>query len=87
MYDTSTDSGFKRLLERIRSKEALIGVIGLGYVGLPLSLAYTEAGVRVLGFDVDPEKARMLLAGDSYLKHIGSERVSKTIAAGLFGST
>ena len=87
MYDTSTDSGFKRLLERIRSKEALIGVIGLGYVGLPLSLAYTEAGVRVLGFDVDPEKARMLLAGDSYLKHIGSERVSKTIAAGLFDAT
>ncbi len=44
------------LLKKIKSHEALIGIIGLGYVGLPLALCFTEKNFKVLGFDVDPEK-------------------------------
>ena len=68
-----------RLLDRIWSRTAVIGVIGLGYVGLPLSLRFAEAGFRVVGFDVDPEKVAQLNERRSYIAHISSRRV----AAGL----
>ena len=73
-------------LTRIEKRTARVGVIGLGYVGLPLALLFEEAGFSVTGFDVDPEKARMLQAGESYIRHIGPERVAaafgrKTITA------
>jgi len=51
-------------------------VIGLGYVGLPLSLRFAEAGYRVIGLDIDPEKAARLNRGESYIKHIQPERVA-----------
>jgi UDP-N-acetyl-D-glucosamine dehydrogenase len=70
------------LLERIAKRQAVVGVIGLGYVGLPLVLLYEEAGFPVIGFDVDDEKARRLTAGDSYIRHIGPERVQKAFAGG-----
>lgn len=53
-----------------------VGVVGLGYVGLPLGLAFSEAGARVLGIDVDPEKAAALSRGESYIKHIAAERIA-----------
>ncbi|MBX3448167.1 MAG: nucleotide sugar dehydrogenase [Planctomycetaceae bacterium] len=56
--------------EKIRNKEALIGVIGLGYVGLPLISAFANAGFRTMGFDVDNTKVEKLNAGKSYIKHI-----------------
>ena len=65
----------ERLIERLQNREALIGIIGLGYVGLPLALRFAESGYRVLGFDTDPEKPRQIEAGRSYFKHIGDERV------------
>lgn len=52
----------------------MIGVIGLGYVGLPLSLPFAGSGAAVLGFDIDPEKIRRIEAGESYIKHIDSAR-------------
>jgi UDP-N-acetyl-D-glucosamine dehydrogenase len=70
------------LLDRIASREAVIGIIGLGYVGLPLLLLYEEAGFPVAGFDVDAKKTEMLAAGDSYIRHIGPERVRKAFAGG-----
>ena len=87
MFDSSLDAGARALVEKLRSNTALIGVIGLGYVGLPLSLAFAEAGAKVLGFDVDPEKARTLNAGASYLKHIGEARVAGLVADGVFSAT
>jgi UDP-N-acetyl-D-glucosamine dehydrogenase len=72
----------QRLLDRIASREAVIGVIGLGYVGLPLVLLYEETGFNVIGFDVDPEKPRRLHAGDSYIRHIGTERVKAAFVGG-----
>lgn len=58
------------LLQKIQSRHAQIGVIGLGYVGLPLVIAFHKAGFRVTGFDLDQRKVDMLAAGTSYIKHI-----------------
>ena len=66
--------------ERIQTKAARVGVIGLGYVGLPLGLVFREGGFPVLGFDVDPRKVEALKAGRSYIRHIGPERVAKAFA-------
>jgi UDP-N-acetyl-D-glucosamine dehydrogenase len=63
------------LLERIQSHRATVGVIGLGYVGLPLVLRFGEEKFSILGFDVDGEKVRKLNAGQSYIRHIPAERL------------
>ena len=54
---------------------AKIGVIGLGYVGLPLALVFAEAGLKAIGLDVDTKKIDALNRGETYIKHIGAERV------------
>lgn len=63
--------------EKIRSREAKVGVIGLGYVGLPLVMEFCRAGFSVTAFDIDPEKVRKLKAGRSYIKHIPSGRLKE----------
>ena len=73
--------------ERLRQKTALIGVIGLGYVGLPICIAAGESGLKVLGFDVDPTKPEALARGKSYLKHIPDERIAPLIASGQLTAT
>ncbi|MCA8995124.1 MAG: nucleotide sugar dehydrogenase [Planctomycetaceae bacterium] len=75
------------LLERIQNQSALIGVVGLGYVGLPLIDAFVNAGFRCLGFDVDQTKVDHLLQGRSYIKHISSETVADWIAKKQFDAT
>ncbi len=65
------------LLKQIETKSAHIGVIGLGYVGLPLVLEFCKAGFPVTGFDVDPAKIKTLKKGKSYIKHIDSELVAR----------
>src|SRR6478609_2155167 len=67
------------LSEKIANKQAVIGVIGLGYVGLPLIRAFTRAGFKTMGFDVDQSKVDKLKAGKSYIKHIDSGAISKLI--------
>lgn len=74
-------------LERIEQKNLTIGIVGLGYVGLPLALVFSEAGVKVIGFDIDPSKIDSLNEGISYIKHIGNERLSKTRQGDLFIAT
>jgi len=63
------------LFKKIKSHEATIGIIGLGYVGLPLVLRFGEERFRIIGFDVDPGKVSQLNAGQSYIRHIDSERI------------
>lgn len=73
--------------ERLAAGEVTVGIIGMGYVGVPLAVAFCEAGVRVLGFDIDPVKAEKLNAGESYIKHISHERIQAAIASGLLEAT
>ncbi|MCH7688040.1 MAG: nucleotide sugar dehydrogenase, partial [Planctomycetes bacterium] len=68
-----------QLEQKIADKSAAIGIIGLGYVGLPLINAFTSSGFRCMGFDVDRNKVEMLLAGKSYIKHIDSQIVAAWI--------
>jgi UDP-N-acetyl-D-glucosamine dehydrogenase len=64
-----------QLEAKIRARTAHIGVVGLGYVGLPLLRAFFQAGFPVVGYDVDPTKIDMLKRGESYLKHLGEDFV------------
>jgi len=65
------------LIEKIKAKEAHIGIIGLGYVGLPLLIEFCRAGFYVTGFDVDAEKVKLLREGKSYIKHIEPSWISR----------
>ena len=73
----------KELLAKIANKTARVGILGMGYVGLPLARTFCGAGFRTLGFDIDPRKIQMLNAGKSYIKHIPSSAVKKMRSAGL----
>ncbi len=75
------------LLSRIQSRAARIGIIGQGYVGLPLALLFHEAGFEVTGFDVDPRKVKALGKGESFIKHIGAERVAAAVKSGRYKAT
>jgi UDP-N-acetyl-D-glucosamine dehydrogenase len=75
------------LLKRIEDRTALVGVIGLGYVGLPLIQAFTAAGFRTIGFDVDQQKVDRLLAGQSYIGHIPSADIAELISQRQFVPT
>ncbi len=75
------------LLAKIESKDALVGIIGLGYVGLPLALAFAERGFAVLGFDVDTGKVEALGRGDCYIQHINRGRVRAAVASSRFTAT
>ena len=75
------------LREKIECRAAQVGIIGLGYVGLPLALTLVERGYAVTGFDVDPAKVEALEAGRSYIKHLDSSRLVRGNDSGRFGST
>lgn len=80
-------SALELLDGKIRNKSFVLGVIGLGYVGLPLSLTFLRKGIRVLGFDLDPNKKEKLLKGESYIKHIPAEEIGQFVTAKLFDAT
>jgi UDP-N-acetyl-D-glucosamine dehydrogenase len=75
------------LLRRIADKQARIGVIGLGYVGLPLAVEFAKAGFPVVGYDVDAAKAEALNAGRSYIPDVPSSEVAAAVAAGTLRAT
>ena len=69
------------------AKEPTICIVGLGYVGLPLMLRYTEVGYKVLGLDIDDAKAEKLNRGESYIEHISSEAIAKAVSEGFEATT
>lgn len=71
-FDMNNESGLK---EKIASKEAIVGVIGLGYIGLPLAMLISKKEFRVYGFDIDKEKIKSLKKKESYISHIPSEEI------------
>jgi UDP-N-acetyl-D-glucosamine dehydrogenase len=75
------------LIKKIETKNAIVGVIGLGYVGLPLALAFGKAGFRVVGFDIDDEKANRLNKGESYIRHINGQEIKRLINDHRFMAT
>jgi len=75
------------LLKKISEYKAQVGIIGMGYVGLPLALEFAEAGFEVTGFDVDRDKVQKLNSGESYIKHIPSERIKTQVAGKKFRAT
>ena len=80
-------TSYARLTDLIRTRQATIGVIGLGYVGLPLVRAFTSTGFRCVGFDVDQSKVDKLRAGESYIKHIDSAGLAQLIREQKFEPT
>ncbi|MGL1933055.1 MAG: nucleotide sugar dehydrogenase [Desulfotalea sp.] len=77
----------KNLIEKLNSKSATIGIIGLGYVGLPLILRYTAVGYSVIGIDIDDRKVDKLNNGQSYIEHISGANIKEALAAGFRAST
>ncbi|MBX3316895.1 MAG: nucleotide sugar dehydrogenase [Phycisphaeraceae bacterium] len=77
----------ERLIARFSAKQATVGIVGLGYVGLPLVRAMHGAGHRVVGFDIDESKVRMLRQGQAYLKHLGDELVQTLASSDRFMPT
>ncbi len=73
--------------KKIKNKNFTVGVLGLGYVGLPLAKAFASVGLRVLGFDIDEKKVKTLNAGRSIIKHIPHSQVKKMVSAGIFSAT
>lgn len=75
------------LFRKLEARTAVVGVIGQGYVGLPLALVLCEAGLPVVGFDVDERKIGAIARGESYIKHIGPERVAAGTRSGRYTAT
>ena len=81
------DSQFESLVNRIEQWQAVVGVLGLGYVGVPLVHVFINAGFRVVGYDIDQRKIDQLNAGQSYIGHIPSERVESWLKTERFSAT
>ncbi len=73
-----------KILDNIRNNDITIGVIGLGYVGLPLAIEFSRKGLSVIGIDVDARKIEMLTRGENYIQDISSEHVSEVVRSGKF---
>jgi UDP-N-acetyl-D-glucosamine dehydrogenase len=75
------------LLKKIAAKQAKLGVIGLGYVGLPLAVEFARAGFGVIGYDVDARKVAELMAGRSYIPDVSSDHLAEVVKSGRFVAT
>lgn len=78
---------FDTLKEKIKKKEITIGVIGLGYVGLPLVMEFAFSGIKVIGFDIDKKKILKLNKSKTYISHIPNEKIERLISSNLFEPT
>lgn len=77
----------RKLTDAIQNKTATIGIVGLGYVGLPLALAFSEAGFKVLGFDVQQKRADLVNEGSSYITDVSGERLRQAVANNRLAAT
>ena len=75
------------LVARLENRTAVIGIVGLGYVGLPLMIRYSIAGFKVIGFDIDPRKVEMLNAGQSYIEHVPPKLIADARLRGFEATT
>src|SRR5689334_1673664 len=75
------------LISKIRDKSAVVAIVGMGYVGLPLMLRFSEVGYRVLGLDIDRVKVDRLNRGESYIEHIKPESIAAAQRKGFAATT
>jgi len=75
------------MIDKIKNKSAVIGIVGLGYVGLPLMLAYTTKGFKTIGFDIDQTKIDSLKRGESYIDHIEAKPIEEALKSDLLDAT
>jgi len=80
-------TGLRALVEKFRSRQAVVAVVGLGYVGLPLAIRFAEAGLRTIGLDIDPEKVAKLGAGQTYLKTVRPESIAGALGRRFAATT
>ena len=78
---TTTPTPAQTLHTKIHDRTATIGIVGLGYVGLPLALLFHERGFPIIGFDTDPEKPAKLQRGESYIRHIGADAIGRAFTS------
>jgi UDP-N-acetyl-D-glucosamine dehydrogenase len=83
MRDQNSNPQLTQLISKLENRTAVIGIVGLGYVGLPLTLRYSAVGFKVLGFDIDAAKVAKLNSGGSYIAHIPSRYVEQACADGF----
>ena len=77
----------KSLLQKIENGESTVGIVGLGYVGLPLVLSFGRTEIKIIGFDIDPGKIEKLQAGTSYIRHVQSSHIKELTETGKFEAT
>jgi len=77
----------RELIQKIENKSAVIAIVGMGYVGLPLMLRFSEVGYRVIGIDIDASKVEQLNRGESYIQHIRPEAIHAALASGFAATT
>lgn len=87
MNDSAQNPHAQQLQTRIESRQVLVGIIGLGYVGLPLAHAFTAGGYKVLGFDIDGRKVEKIAKGESYIGHIDSDTIREMVKKGFSATT
>lgn len=75
------------LIYKIKNKKAIVGIYGLGYVGLPLALRFLEERIKVIGFDIDENKIFKLSRGQSYIEHIGEDKIKTALVQGFESTT
>src|ERR1700747_3713920 len=80
---SAADASIDQLKKKIQQREARVGIIGLGYVGLPLALLYSEQKFKVTGFDIDKRKVDTLAKGRSYIYRIAQEEIHAAQASGF----
>ena len=75
------------LLRKIENKEIVVGVVGLGYVGLPLAVEKAKAGFKTIGFDVQPQKVDMVNAGHNYIGDVVDSDLAEIVKSGMLSAT
>ena len=78
---------FEEACERFKHRSEKVGVLGLGYAGLPLACSFAEAGFEVTGFDIDARKIQEICDGRSYIAHINSKLINRLVAGGELAAT
>src|SRR6188768_1114945 len=76
-----------QLLGKIQDRSAVVGVIGLGYVGLPLAVEFAKAGFHVIGYDVSDRVCKLLMRGESHIQDVPSSEVAALVRNGLLEAT